>query len=43
MDATEIKALIEEQGRAFETFKAEHSAALNDVKKGTEDVVRTER
>lgn len=43
MDATEIKALIEEQGRAFEAFKAEHSAALNDVKKGTEDVVRTEK
>jgi HK97 family phage major capsid protein len=40
---TEIKALIEEQGRAFEAFKAEHDKALADVKKGTEDVVRTEK
>ncbi|NGN44979.1 phage major capsid protein [Mesorhizobium sp. CGMCC 1.15528] len=43
MDATEIKSLIEEQGRAFEAFKAEHNAALADVKKGTEDVVRTDK
>lgn len=43
MEPDEIKALIEAQGRAFEAFKAEHSAALNDVKKGTEDVVRTEK
>lgn len=43
MDATEIKALIEEQGKAFEAFKAEHNAALADVKKGTEDVVRTDK
>lgn len=39
----ELKALIEEQGRAFEAFKAEHNAALADVKKGTADVVRTEK
>lgn len=43
MDATELKALIEEQGKAFEAFKTEHNAALADVKKGTEDVVRTEK
>lgn len=43
MDATEIKALIEEQGRAFEAFKAEHEAAIADVRRGTEDVVRTEK
>ncbi|PWK65863.1 phage major capsid protein [Aminobacter sp. AP02] len=43
MDATEIKSLIEDQGRAFEAFKAEHNAALADVKKGTTDVVRTDK
>lgn len=40
---TEIKALIEEQGKAFEAFKQEHDKALADVRKGTEDVVRTEK
>lgn len=43
MDVTEIKSLIEEQGRAFEAFKVEHTAALADMKKGTEDVVRTDK
>lgn len=43
MDATQITALIEKQGAAFEAFKAEHNAALADVKKGQEDVVRTEK
>ncbi|MEO4000319.1 phage major capsid protein [Mesorhizobium sp. CAU 1732] len=43
MDATEIKSLIEKQGTAFEAFKAEHNAALADVKKGQEDVVRTDK
>lgn len=40
---TEITALIEEQGKAFEAFKAEHDKALADIRKGTEDVVRTEK
>lgn len=40
MDATEIKALIEEQGRAFEAFKAEHNSELASVRK---DVVHTEK
>jgi len=39
----EITALIEEQGKAFEAFKAEHDKALADIRKGTEDVVRTEK
>lgn len=43
MDATQIAALIEKQGEAFEAFKAEHNAALADVRKGQEDVVRTEK
>lgn len=43
MDATQITALIEKQGEAFEAFKAEHNAALADVRKGQEDVVRTEK
>lgn len=43
MDINDVKSLIEEQGRAFEAFKSEHNAALADVKKGTEDVVRTEK
>lgn len=43
MDTTAITALIEKQGTAFEAFKAEHTAALADIRKGQEDVVRTEK
>lgn len=43
MDVTEIKSLVEDQGRAFEAFKAEHNQALADIKKGNEDVVRTDK
>ncbi len=43
MDVTEIKSLVESQGKAFEAFKTEHNQALADIKKGTEDVVRTDK
>lgn len=42
-DIATISALIEKQGRAFEAFKAEHNTALADIRKGTEDVVRTDK
>src|SRR5690554_3825421 len=42
-DIATVTALIEKQGEAFEAFKAEHNAALDDIRKGTEDVVRTEK
>lgn len=42
-DFATVKSLIVEQGEAFEAFKAEHNAALDDIRKGTEDVVRTEK
>jgi HK97 family phage major capsid protein len=42
-DIATIKSLVEDQGRAFEAFKVEHNAALADIKKGTEDVVRTDK
>ena len=42
-DFATVKSLIEDQGRAFEEFKAEHNAALEDIRKGTEDVVRTDK
>lgn len=43
MDAAQIAALIEQQGTAFEAFKAEQNAALADLKAGQADVVRTEK
>ena len=40
---TDIKALIEEQGKTFEAFKAAHTKELDDLKKGMGDVVQTEQ
>ncbi|PWL18831.1 phage major capsid protein [Falsochrobactrum shanghaiense] len=42
-DIATISALIEKQGAAFEAFKSEHNTALADIRKGQEDVVRTEK
>lgn len=42
-DIAAITALIEKQGQAFEAFKTEHNAALADIRKGSEDVVRTDK
>jgi HK97 family phage major capsid protein len=42
-DFATVKSLIEDQGKAFEAFKAENDAALADIRKGTEDVVRAEK
>lgn len=41
MDLSEIKSLLEEQGKAFEAFKqANNSVIAEELKKGTADVVR---
>ena len=42
-DATDPKALLGEINTAFETFKAEHTKELADVKAGMADVVQTEK
>jgi HK97 family phage major capsid protein len=41
--STDIKALIEEQGKTFEAFKAAHQKELEDLKKGMGDVVQSEQ
>ncbi|UWR30430.1 phage major capsid protein [Sulfitobacter sp. W002] len=41
--STDIKALIEEQGKTFEAFKAAHQKELADLKKGMGDVVQSEQ
>ena len=41
--STDIKALIEEQGKTFEAFKAAHQKELDDLKKGMGDVVQSEQ
>jgi HK97 family phage major capsid protein len=41
--STDIKALIEEQGKTFEAFKAAHKKELDDLKKGMGDVVQSEQ
>lgn len=38
--STEIKALADELRSAFETFKAEHTKQLDDVKKGSADALQ---
>lgn len=40
---TDIKALIETQGRAFEEFKSKHTEELSALKKGMGDVVQSEQ
>lgn len=43
-DMTEIKALIEDQGKAFDAFKSSHAEELAEIKKGlAADPVLTER
>ncbi len=42
-DFATVKALIEDQGKAFEAFKAENDANLKDIRKGQEDVVRADK
>lgn len=41
--STDIKALIEEQGKTFDAFKAAHQKELDDLKKGLGDVVQSEQ
>jgi len=41
--STDIKALLEEQGKTFDAFKAAHTKELDDLKKGMGDVVQTEQ
>jgi len=41
--STDIKALIEEQGKAFHAFKEAHNKELEDLKKGMGDVVQSEQ
>lgn len=43
MDLGPIKALIEDQGKAFHAFKEENDKALADLKKGMSDVVQNEK
>jgi HK97 family phage major capsid protein len=41
--STDIKALLDEQGKAFEAFKAAHEKEVSDLKKGMGDVVQSEQ
>lgn len=41
--STDIKALIEEQGKTFQAFKDAHQKELEDLKKGMGDVVQSEQ
>ena len=42
-DLATIKSLVEEQGRAFEAFKVDNDNAIADLRKGSADVVRSEK
>lgn len=41
--STDVKALLEEQGKAFEAFKQAHDKEVSDLKKGLGDVVQSEQ
>lgn len=39
----DVKALVDGLQKAFHDFKAEHTSQLNEIKKGTQDVVKAEK
>ena len=43
LDDTEIKSLIEAQGKAFDAFKASHEEEIKELKKGVSDPVLQDR
>jgi HK97 family phage major capsid protein len=38
---SDVKNLVEDLGRAFETFKAEHTQQIDEVKRGTHDALQS--